>query len=98
MFIEQLKIKNFKGFSGKFIKFSKSATQIAKGSISKLQEVSNSEFLIAGSCKTVIHIVIQKSCQNTKKPQQKHFYCGFIVVSPGIEPGTQGFSVLCSTN
>ena len=45
----------------KFIKFSKSATQIATGRISKLQEVSNSEFLIAGSCKTVIHIVIQKS-------------------------------------
>jgi len=22
----------------------------------------------------------------------------FKVVSPGIEPGTQGFSVLCSTN
>ena len=22
----------------------------------------------------------------------------FFVVSPGIEPGTQGFSVLCSTN
>ncbi len=56
------------------------------------------ENLIAGSCKTVIHIVIQKSGQNTKKPQQKHFYCGFVVVSPGIEPGTQGFSVLCSTN
>ena len=56
------------------------------------------ENLIAGSCKTVIHIVIQKSCQNTKKPQQKRLYCGFVVVSPGIEPGTQGFSVLCSTN
>ena len=56
------------------------------------------ENLIAGSCKTVIHIVIQKSGQNTKKPQQNHFYCGFVVVSPGIEPGTQGFSVLCSTN
>ena len=52
----------------------------------------------AGSCKTVIHIVIQKSGQNTKKPQQKQFYCGFVVVPPGIEPGTQGFSVLCSTN
>ena len=35
------------------------------------------ENLIAGGCKTVIHIVIQKSGQNTKKPQQKHFYCGF---------------------
>jgi len=23
---------------------------------------------------------------------------GFKVVPPGIEPGTQGFSVLCSTN
>ena len=56
------------------------------------------ENLIAGGCKTVIHIVIQKSRQNTKKPQQKHFYCGFVVVPPGIEPGTQGFSVLCSTN
>jgi len=40
----------------KFIKFSKSATQIATGRILKLQEVSNSEFLIAGSCKTVIYI------------------------------------------
>ena len=36
--------------------------------------------------------------KNIKKPQQKHFYCGFVVVPPGIEPGTQGFSVLCSTN
>ena len=53
----------------KFKKFSKSITQIATDRISKLQEVSNSEFLIAVSCKTVIHIVIQKSCQNTKKPQ-----------------------------
>ena len=34
--------------------------------------------LIAGRIKTVIHIVIQKSSQNTKKPQQKHFYCGFL--------------------
>ena len=50
------------------------------------------------SSATVIQIVIQKSCQNTKKPQKKYFYCGFVVVSPGIEPGTQGFSVLCSTN
>ena len=50
------------------------------------------------SSATVIQIVIQKSRQNTKKPQQNHFYCGFVVVSPGIEPGTQGFSVLCSTN
>ena len=39
-----------------------------------------------------------KLAKNNKKPQQKHFYCGFFVVSPGIEPGTQGFSVLCSTN
>ena len=36
--------------------------------------------------------------KDTKKPQRKHFHCGFVVVSPGIEPGTQGFSVLCSTN
>ena len=53
---------------------------------------------IARVIQTVIHIVIQKSCQNTKKPQQNDFYCGLFVVSPGIEPGTQGFSVLCSTN
>ena len=43
------------------------------------------ENLIAGSCKTVIHIVIQKSDQNTKKPQQNDFYCGFVVVPPGID-------------
>ena len=36
--------------------------------------------------------------KDTKKTQRKHFHCGFVVVSPGIEPGTQGFSVLCSTN
>ena len=36
--------------------------------------------------------------QNSKKPQQNDYNCGFVVVSPGIEPGTQGFSVLCSTN
>ena len=35
-----------------------------------------------------------------KKPNQlKIKRLGFIVVvPPGIEPGTQGFSVLCSTN
>ena len=41
---------------------------------------------------------VLKLQENTKKPQQNHFYCGFVVVPPGIEPGTQGFSVLCSTN
>jgi len=46
------------------------------------------ENLIAGGCKTVIHIVIQKSCQNTKKPQQKRFYCGFVVVSPAMKLDT----------
>ena len=45
-----------------------------------------------------IYAKMGKIMQNTKKPQQNHFYCGFVVVSPGIEPGTQGFSVLCSTN
>ena len=43
-----------------------------------------------------IHEIV--GSENTKKPQQNHFYCGFFVVPPGIEPGTQGFSVLCSTN
>ena len=28
----------------------------------------------------------------------KSIYVLSLVVSPGIEPGTQGFSVLCSTN
>ncbi len=28
----------------------------------------------------------------------KKFYALSLVVPPGIEPGTQGFSVLCSTN
>ena len=28
----------------------------------------------------------------------KKFYALCLVVPPGIEPGTQGFSVLCSTN
>ena len=34
---------------------------------------------------TITHIVIQKSGQNTKKPQQKHFYCGLFVVPPENE-------------
>ena len=34
--------------------------------------------------------------QNTKKAL--HLCKAFLVVPPGIEPGTQGFSVLCSTN
>ena len=48
-------------FSGleKYTRFSKSTSQIATDGILKLQEVSNSEFLIAGRIKTVIHIVIQ---------------------------------------
>ena len=45
-----------------------------------------------------VNNVVPKQYLITKKPQQKHFYCGFVVVPPGIEPGTQGFSVLCSTN
>ncbi len=32
----------------------------------------------------------------SKKPKQ--FVWALKVVPPGIEPGTQGFSVLCSTN
>ena len=32
----------------------------------------------------------------TKNPDRKIEV--FMVVPPGIEPGTQGFSVLCSTN
>lgn len=62
-FIQNSYTNSYTRFSalGKIYKFSKSTTQIATGRISKLQGVSNSEFLIAGSCKTVIHIVIQKS-------------------------------------
>ena len=33
-----------------------------------------------------------------KCPRAKPFLCLSDVVPPGIEPGTQGFSVLCSTN
>ena len=33
-----------------------------------------------------------------KKSNYKICNCFFVVVPPGIEPGTQGFSVLCSTN
>jgi hypothetical protein len=33
-----------------------------------------------------------------KKKKPNNFLLGFCVVPPGIEPGTQGFSVLCSTN
>ena len=34
------------------------------------------------------------------KKRQSHFHVTVFlaVVPPGIEPGTQGFSVLCSTN
>ena len=33
------------------------------------------------------------------KPKNPNKLFGFlVVVPPGIEPGTQGFSVLCSTN
>ena len=38
--------------------------------------------------KTVIHIVIQKTPQNKKKPQQKYFYCGLFVVPPAMKPNT----------
>ena len=36
----------------------------------------------------------------TKNPdfEMKSGFCLLRVVPPGIEPGTQGFSVLCSTN
>ena len=34
--------------------------------------------------------------QHTKKAVS--YETAFLVVPPGIEPGTQGFSVLCSTN
>ena len=33
-----------------------------------------------------------------QKTLQVRYLQGFVVVPPGIEPGTQGFSVLCSTN
>ena len=34
----------------------------------------------------------------TENPLSEYTERGFSVVPPGIEPGTQGFSVLCSTN
>jgi hypothetical protein len=36
--------------------------------------------------------------QKTTFPQEKVVFQFLMVVPPGIEPGTQGFSVLCSTN
>jgi hypothetical protein len=35
---------------------------------------------------------------NFEKNQGLILFCFLKVVPPGIEPGTQGFSVLCSTN
>ena len=51
----------------------------------------------------VVYIVVFAFCEKTKNPDsvwKSGFYCFFFfkVVPPGIEPGTQGFSVLCSTN
>ena len=44
-------------------------------------------------CGKILEFRFQKSIKN-KKPE--YFYSGF-VVPPGIEPGTHGFSVHCST-
>ena len=49
-------------------------------------------------CEDDIYLQAVSKSGITKKPQQNCFYWGFFVVPPGIEPGTQGFSVLCSTN
>ena len=35
-----------------------------------------------------IYAKMGKIMQNTKKPQQNHFYCGFFVVSPAMKPDT----------
>ena len=54
---------------------------------------------------TLIHILPFFACWGkTKNPDFAwksgfyYFLLFFKVVPPGIEPGTQGFSVLCSTN
>ena len=41
-----------------------------------------------------------KKCREmeTKKPVKKSLQAWSFVVPPGIEPGTHGFSVRCSTN
>ena len=49
-----------------------------------------SGFLGAGKT-TLLNQILQ-----LKKPHS--FEWGFLVVPPGIEPGTHGFSVHCSTN
>ena len=46
--------------------------------------------------KKVRRIYSTNVSQKNKKSQV--FTRDFFVVPPGIEPGTQGFSVLCSTN
>jgi hypothetical protein len=41
---------------------------------------------------------ISKLTNDINNKKSEHKCSDFFVVPPGIEPGTQGFSVLCSTN
>jgi hypothetical protein len=41
---------------------------------------------------------ISKLTTDINNKKSEHKCSDFVVVPPGIEPGTQGFSVLCSTN
>ena len=49
------------------------------------------------SCTGVI-TTQQRNNIKHKKAVKRNLNCFSVVVPPGIEPGTQGFSVLCSTN
>ena len=42
--------------------------------------------------------MITKNEKASLREALKDIMCFLLVVPPGIEPGTQGFSVLCSTN
>ncbi len=46
----------------------------------------------------VLPMFYQRQIKNVANYSFTTFYSYFQVVPPGIEPGTQGFSVLCSTN
>ena len=42
-------------------------------------------------------VITTQQHKTQKKAVKISLNCFFVVVPPGIEPGTQGFSVLCST-
>jgi hypothetical protein len=44
------------------------------------------------------HPELFTNCSHRTKNPIPHVETGFLVVMDGIEPPTQGFSVLCSTN